>query len=133
MSRMSRFEWGSWRRHRRVIPDAQAPVTVRVDEDELPAVTGVRDISEGGLELDLAAALPEAALGRELSLRIDFPEPVSAGIALRGAIRHIEEGRIGVVFIQLDEQSARHIRRYVEQRASGESWLARLRRHWLGR
>lgn len=112
-----------WRRFRRVIPESSGSVTVSV---ETPAGVGkatVRDLSEGGLELQTAA--DPAWLDRPMRLHLALPGGIE--LALRGRVRHVDSDRVGVVFEDIGSSEREHIRAYITDRAS-QTWWRRLRR-----
>lgn len=132
MTEIMGYEWSSWRKHPRVIPAPDHPIVVHIEDEGLPAVLDVRDISEGGMELELFEPLPPDSLNREVSLLVALPPPTSVALVSRGRIRHMSENRVGVRFLRLSESDRQHLRSYVRERSRGESWLTRLRRSWWG-
>lgn len=126
------YEWSSWRKYPRVIPTQENPVTVKVLDEGVPAVTEVRDISEGGVELELAEPLAADKVDRKLTLEVSLPEPVNATLTTSGRIRHAAEQAVGLRFVELAAEDRQRLRRYVQHRTRSESWLTRLRRSWWG-
>ena len=122
------MRWNAWRRHPRVIPDPQAPVSVTVAVPPLAQPTTVNDISEGGVDLQAGAELAPELLGQAVLLKLRLPdsEPGSE-LELRGRIAHVEGQRLGVVFQNMLPRDRASLRRYVEQRSQGSSWRHRLR------
>jgi hypothetical protein len=122
------IRWNAWRRHPRVIPDPQAPVSVSVAVPPLAQPTTVNDISEGGVDLQAGAELAPELVGQAVLLRLRLPESESeAEMELLGRIAHVEGRRLGVVFQNMLPRDRASLRRYVERRSQGSSWLHRLR------
>lgn len=119
---MSRLR-ADWRRFRRVIPESPDALEVRI---ETPAAVGqaiVRDLGEGGLELQTGA--DPTWLGVPVKLCLVLPGGTE--LALRGRVGHVDGSRVGVIFEDLAPAEREHIRAYVEGRA-GQTWWRRLRR-----
>lgn len=115
-----------WRQSRRVIPSPDAPV--RVEVEALPGmVLEAGDISEGGMELQLAGP-PPVRIGDELTLVLRLPRETALRVGAR--VRHMDLTRIGVVFADLSPSGRDAIRRYVARMAYGTSWWQRLRELW---
>lgn len=115
---------GEWRRFKRVIPDPRVPVAAQVDESVPMGEVSVRDISEGGLELEVQSADP-AWRDQPVGLWLQLPD--GARIRAHGRICHMEGNRVGIVFEQLGAADCERIRRYVESHLSEGLWV-RLRR-----
>lgn len=117
---------GGWRQFRRVIPPPDAPIRVEVEAlPDLVLETG--DISEGGMELQLAGP-PPMRVGGELILVLRLPGEAVIRVVAR--VRHMDRTRIGVVFADLPPSGREAIRRYVSRVAYGPSWWQRLRELW---
>jgi len=117
-----------WRRQPRVIPPADEPLMARFENDWLPPIRTVCDISEGGVEVETATRLPAAALDRSLFLRLWIPEPFSREIALQATVRHMSGCRVGARFVDLRERERHVLREYVEHLRRNGSWFQRMRR-----
>lgn len=132
MAQTMGYEWGSWRKQPRVIPPAGEPLTVRIEGDEVPDVAVVRDISEGGIEIEFVRPFPQAALERELALIVSLPAPVGTSIELRARARHSSGARVGLRFTRVSEPDRQLLRDYVQHVSRSESWFTRLRRRLRG-
>ena len=117
-----------WRRFRRVIPQSGTPLAVQVDEPAGMGEVAVRDLGEGGMELQTSVGDP-AWLGGPVRLRLTLPG--GSIVPVQGRVRHVEANRVGVVFEQLLAADRELVRLYVE-RIAGESWWSRLRRMLQG-
>lgn len=117
-----------WRRQPRVIPPSDEPLTARFENDWLPPIQAVCDISEGGVEVETAVRLPAAALDRSLFLRLWLPEPFAREIALQATVRHMTGGRVGARFVDMKEDERLVLRGYVEHLRRNASWFQRMRR-----
>ena len=107
---------GGWRQFRRVIPPPDAPIRVEVEAlPDLVLETG--DISEGGMELQLAGP-PPMRVGGELILVLRLPGEAVIRVVAR--VRHMDRTRIGVVFADHPPSGREAIRR----------WWQRLRELW---
>ena len=122
----------SWRQYPRVIPDDDLPLLAWVEGDGLSPVLRVRDIGEGGLDLELTEPLPQTELDRKVSLQLSLPPPVGGCIRTSARIRHIEMQHIGLYFEHLTPADRKRLQEYVRLRSGSPGWLRRLCRHWLG-
>ncbi|RFA34898.1 hypothetical protein CAL65_14495 [Alkalilimnicola ehrlichii] len=132
MAEVMGYQWSSWRKYPRVIPEKDRPVVAEVDDAITPAVVDVRDISEGGIDLELAEDMPEQCIDQELPLSVSLPAPINKTIRARGRVRHIEGRRVGVRFAELKPTDVDSLREYVQYLSKNESWLTKLRRRWWG-
>lgn len=117
-----------WRRQPRVIPSSDEPLAAHFENDWLPPIQAVCDLSEGGMEIETAMRLPAGALDRSLYLRLWIPEPVARDIALQVTVRHMSGCRVGAHFVDLKDDERDALRTYVEHLRLNASWFHRMRR-----
>jgi c-di-GMP-binding flagellar brake protein YcgR len=115
---------GEWRRFQRVIPDPRIPLAAQVENAAWVGEVIVRDISEGGIELEAQTAAPSWR-GELIRLRLQLPDGTS--ILASGRICHVEANRLGVVFEEMLAADRERIRQYVATALKEGLWV-RLRR-----
>jgi hypothetical protein len=115
---------GEWRRSQRVIPDPRIPLVAQVENAAWMGEVIVRDISEGGVELEAQTAAPSWR-GELIRLRLQLPDGTS--ILAGGRICHVEANRLGVVFEEMLAADRERVRQYVAMALKEGLWV-RLRR-----
>lgn len=117
----------NWRRFRRMIPPADAPVRVELDAHS-GAVLDVRDLSEDGMELQFSA-LDSVRIDDLLRLTIWLP--LEAPIPAVVRVRHLTLTHAGVTFVDLEPRHQQAVRRYIQRFAARPPLWQRLRQLWF--
>jgi c-di-GMP-binding flagellar brake protein YcgR len=105
----------SRRAHSRVRPKPGEPIEVQLIGTDFLEIVEVRDISAGGLGLQVTDVFQGSSLDAQVDVIITLPRerPFSA----RGLIRHVSnEKMFGVEFTELPEPARSRIERYVAAR-----------------
>ncbi|HNT44745.1 MAG TPA: PilZ domain-containing protein [Syntrophorhabdaceae bacterium] len=107
------------RRHVRVRPSANRPVSARIviDNDEVVQVEPV-DISTGGISFMMTEEMSRFKSGDAVELVITVPAfgEVRAGATVRSVVHLMDLTRIGVEFSSLPDDALRLITEYVSER-----------------
>lgn|SRR5690625_3488329 len=116
-----------WRRHRRMIPPAEAPV--EVDSTTLAEMQlKVRDLSEDGMELQFSGQ-DSVHVGHFLSLTVRLP--LEAPIQAVVRVCHVGQAHMGVTFINFEPRHQQAVRRYIQRFSARPPLWQRLRQLWL--
>ena len=104
----------SRRAHSRVRPKPEEPIEVQLIGSDFLEILEVRDISEGGLGLQV----PHQFAGSDLATQVDviITLPGQRPFSARGVIRHANGTMFGVEFTDLRAQARSRILTYVAAR-----------------
>lgn len=116
----------SKRRHVRVRPEPGRPITVDINGQNFVDVLPVRDISEGGLSVDVPHGFHGCQINDPVDLVVNLPEPIISSFSTTGKIKHISQQNFGVVFLAMNQQHKQTTRRYVAHRLRHRSWWKRM-------
>jgi hypothetical protein len=105
----------SRRAHSRVRPKPGESIEVQLIGPDFLEIVEVRDISAGGLGLQIPALFE----GRDIDVPVEVivTLPRERSFSARGVIRHVSKGaQFGVEFTELPDQARSRIERYVAAR-----------------
>ncbi len=112
----------------RVNPEAHAPVRVDMRGADFIDVMYALDISRGGIGTQVAHSFDDCETDRIVDCLVQLPEPVNQSFRAQGRMRHIDGGRFGVEFKNLNENAQSLIDDYVDHRLQSASWWASIAR-----
>lgn len=114
------------RRHIRVKPESGQPITVDINGQNFVDVLPVRDISEGGLSIDVPHGFEGCHINEPVDLVVNLPSPVVSSFSATGKIKHVSAHSFGVVFLAMNPQHVKTTRRYVRHRVRHLPWWQRM-------
>lgn len=85
---------------RRAFPRFHAPIVVRCGLAGANAPGYAYDVSEGGISFSCDETFP---VGTEIRVRFKWDSPMGEWFDARAVVRHVEDNRMGVQFIELNE------------------------------
>ncbi len=119
------------RQHIRVTAEnIKQPIIVHVNGVNFLEIFHAKDISEGGIGIQVPHMFEGCKLDFTVSLIITLPAPLEHEIIVNGRIRHVVENRFGVRFLNLKSEDQSLIHRYVSYRLKEKPFLIRLK-HFL--
>jgi len=117
------------RQHVRVEPDLVHKLRVDVNGDDFIDILFAKDISLGGLAVNVSHGFKGCAIDGLMHLIVSLPEPKPSLLNIKGRILYLSDCVFGIQFIDLGEQEELSLKRYICLRLKADSlWRAFLYR-----
>lgn len=109
------------RRHIRVIPDRNQPLSVDINGANFIEILKVIDISEGGVGIKVPHGFARCDLNQPINFVLTLPLPKKVLVRGSGRIKHISGDRFGLAFNPLPDIVVDQIRDYIALHVREES------------
>jgi len=106
----------------RVCPAPDSPIRVDLSGADFLDVFDAMDISRGGLGSSVGHSFDDCRTERIVDCLVQLPLPIRRSFRAQGKMRHIEGGRFGIEFINLNEKNQQLIDSYVDQQLQTQHW-----------
>lgn len=118
------------RKHYRIIPDRENPIRVDLTGSNFIDIFHARDISIGGIRLQVNHRFKGCNLADEVSMVITLPHFRRQSLSVNGLIRHTNDNFFGVQFTNLSPKGLEMIHNYIRYRMRDEPTKERFK-YWL--